>query len=97
MLQKYAKLLNQMAGSHIKLTDIAQIKQSIGSNAIALVPIMGQNKENANHAILHFGNKTMICVGGAILYSDDPSKKARQYQEQLNVYREKASHKSLGL
>ncbi|MCK4973537.1 MAG: orotidine 5'-phosphate decarboxylase [Candidatus Heimdallarchaeota archaeon] len=85
------------AGSHIKLTDIAQIKQSIGNNSIALVPILGQHKENAKHAILHFGDKTIVSVGGAILYSDNPSAKARQYQEQFNAYREKISQKSLGI
>ncbi|MCK5141472.1 MAG: hypothetical protein KAQ70_04710, partial [Candidatus Heimdallarchaeota archaeon] len=85
------------AGSHIQLIDIAQIKQAIGNNAIALVPILGQHKENAKHTILHFGDKTLVCVGGAILYSDDPSAKARQYQEQFNDYREKISQKSLGI
>jgi orotidine-5'-phosphate decarboxylase len=41
------------AGSHIKLTDIAQIKQSIGNNAVALVPILGQHTESAKHTILN--------------------------------------------
>jgi orotidine-5'-phosphate decarboxylase len=85
------------AGSHIKLTDIAQIKQSIGNNAVALVPILGQHTESAKHTILHFGDKTIVSVGGAILYSDNPPSKARKYQEQFNAYREKVSQKSLGI
>ncbi|MBY9000584.1 MAG: orotidine 5'-phosphate decarboxylase [Candidatus Heimdallarchaeota archaeon] len=85
------------AGSHIQLIDVAQIKQNIGNNAIALVPLMGPHKESAKNVILHFGDKAMISVGGAILYSDDPPLKACQFQEEFNTYREKVNQRSFGV
>ena len=85
------------AANHIQITDIAKIKQAIGNRAIGLVPIMGSNKESAISAILHFGDKALISVGGAILYSDNPASKARFYQEQFNAHREKANQRNLGI
>ena len=37
--------------------------------------------------IHHFDNKAMICVGGPIVYSDDPRQKAEEYKELLNKYK----------
>ena len=72
---------------HIDVNDVRKLKETIGTNILALAPIYSSEHLIVKSVIYHFDNKAMICVGGPIVYSEDPRQKAEEYKELLNKYK----------
>ncbi len=72
---------------HIDVKDVRKLKETIGSKTLALSPIYGNEYLIIKSIIYHFDNNAMICVGGPIVYSDDPRQKAEEYKDLLNRFK----------
>jgi len=72
---------------HIDVKDVKKLKETIGSNILALTPIYGNEHLIVKSVIYHFDDNAMVCIGGPIVYSDDPRKKAEEYKLLLNKYK----------
>ncbi|MHA1302770.1 MAG: orotidine-5'-phosphate decarboxylase [Candidatus Heimdallarchaeaceae archaeon] len=72
------------ATGHITKEDIANIRRAVGDRTIALVPGVGAQGGSADSLFFHFGAKTMVNVGRAIIYSENPAKEAEKYQKLFN-------------
>ena len=75
------------ATGHITSDDIKSIRMAVGSNCLALVPGVGVQGGSANTILHYFGSRAMINVGRGIIYSEDPAKAARMYNNQFNEQR----------
>ncbi|MHA1865497.1 MAG: orotidine-5'-phosphate decarboxylase [Candidatus Heimdallarchaeaceae archaeon] len=72
------------ATGHVSKEDVALIRKKVGDRCIALVPGVGAQGGSADSLFFHFGAKTMVNVGRAIIYSTDPKKEAEKYQKMFN-------------
>ncbi|MCG3215230.1 MAG: orotidine 5'-phosphate decarboxylase [Candidatus Heimdallarchaeota archaeon] len=77
---------------HIEISDVSKIKQLIGDNRIALVPLYGTNYTIIKSVIFHNKN-ALVDVGRAITYSDSPSEKAAYYKSLLNDFKNEIADK----
>ena len=68
---------------HIDKSDISKIKQIIGDNSLAMVPLYGKDHTIIKSILYHYSN-AMINVGGAIAYSDNPGEQAAHYKLLIN-------------
>jgi len=68
---------------HIDKSDISKIKQMIGDNSLALVPLYGRDHTIIKSVIYHYSN-AMINVGSAITYADNPEEQAAHYKLLIN-------------
>ena len=68
---------------HIDKSDISKIKQMIGDNTLALVPLYGRDHTIIKSVIYHYNN-AMVTVGSAITYSDNPEEQAAHYKLLIN-------------
>lgn len=78
------------ATGHITNEDIKNIRLAVGDNVIVLVPGVGRQGGNAKTLIHYFGAKTMVNVGRAIIYADNPRKQAREYMQIFNEQRKES-------
>lgn len=78
---------------HIDVKDVRKLKETIGTKILSLVPIYGSEHQIVKSVIYHFDNNAMVCVGGPIVYSDDPRKEAENYKNILNEYQEELREK----
>ena len=72
---------------HIDSKDIGRIRERIGDNVLAMVPLYGKQHLIVKSAIYHYDSKSMISVSGPIIYSDDVASKAEEYKLLLNGFR----------
>ncbi|MCE7740865.1 MAG: hypothetical protein GOP50_00275 [Candidatus Heimdallarchaeota archaeon] len=72
---------------HIDVKDVRKMKETIGSKILALTPIYGSEHLIVKSVIYNFDDNAMICVGGPIVYSDDPGQKAEEYKNLLKKYK----------
>ncbi len=78
---------------HIDVKDVRKLKETIGPNILALAPIYGNEHLIIKSLIYHFDNNAMICVGGPIVYSEDPGAEAEEYKHLLNKYKQEMREK----
>jgi orotidine-5'-phosphate decarboxylase len=78
---------------HIDSKDVGRIRQRIGDNVIAMVPLYGKQYLIVKSAIFHYDTKSMITVGAPIIYSDDVVAKAEEYKLLLNGFRSEMENK----
>ncbi len=81
------------ATGHITGEDIFKIRKAVNDKTIALVPGVGAQGGSAEAIFYHFGSKTMVNVGRAIIYSDAPDKEAEKYQKLFNKQQEEVVKK----
>ena len=79
------------ATGHVKEDEIRLIRQIVGDDKILLVPGVGAQKGDPEKIIRTAGKNILINVGRDIIYSDQPSKRAEQYQTLFSEIREKFS------
>jgi orotidine-5'-phosphate decarboxylase len=75
------------ATGHVTEGDIKTIRTRAGIDKLLLIPGVGTQKGDAEKVITNAGRKTLINVGRAIIYSEDPAKKAEQYNRLFNERR----------
>ena len=83
------------ATGHVTGEEIKQIRQAVGDNTIALVPGVGRQGGDAKTILHYFGAKTMVNVGRAIIYADNPREKARNYKNLFNDQRKEVMEKRI--
>ncbi len=72
---------------HIDSKDVGRIRERIGDDVIAMVPLYGKQHIIVKSAIFHYNTKSMITVSGQIIYSEDIVGKAEEYKLLLNRFR----------
>lgn len=77
-------------GNHVTLDEVARIKHYVGDKTIALIPGVGAQGGDAAPVIKMFGDNSIVNVGTAVLYANDPAKEAEKYQKMLNELRKAA-------
>ena len=78
---------------HIDSKDVGRIKERIGENVLAMVPLYGKQHLIVKSAVFHYDSKSMVVVSGPIIYSDDVVTKAEEYKLLLNRFREEMEQK----
>lgn len=74
------------ATGNVTIENLQTIKEIIGDELLLLVPGVGAQGGNAENIIDLFGNKLMINVGRAIIYTENPAEKAKEFQELFNEH-----------
>ncbi|HLD33988.1 MAG TPA: orotidine 5'-phosphate decarboxylase [Candidatus Nanoarchaeia archaeon] len=72
--------------NHLTLDEIKAVKSIIPDRCV-LVPGIGAQGGEAKSLIDLFGDKTIINVGRAIIYANNPADEARKYRDMLNEMR----------
>jgi orotidine-5'-phosphate decarboxylase len=75
------------ATGHVTEMDIKTIRTRAGEDRLLLIPGIGAQKGDAKKVIKAAGRNVLINVGRAIIYSEDPAQKARQYNTLFNKTR----------
>jgi len=75
------------ATGHVTEEDIKLIRAVAGEDKILLVPGIGVQKGDPEKVIRAGGKNVLINVGRDIIYSEDPSKKAKMYRDLFNKLR----------
>ncbi|MEM2576979.1 MAG: hypothetical protein QW476_03525, partial [Candidatus Bathyarchaeia archaeon] len=70
-------------GKHVSEEDIKEVRQIIGEEKIILFPGVGAQKGDPEKAIKNGGRNILINIGRAIIYSENPRKKAEEYNRIL--------------
>ncbi|MCE7747600.1 MAG: hypothetical protein GPJ51_04340 [Candidatus Heimdallarchaeota archaeon] len=78
---------------HIDSKDVGRIRERIGDNVVAMTPLYGKQHLIVKSTIFHYDGKSLITVGGPIIYSDDSVQKAEEYKLLLNGFREEMSQR----
>jgi orotidine 5'-phosphate decarboxylase subfamily 2 len=76
------------ATGHVTATDIKTIRARAGEDKLFLIPGIGAQKGDAQKVIQTAGKNILINVGRAIIYSENPAEKAREYNKTFNNLRE---------
>lgn len=72
------------ATEHITSEEISEIYKTIGDDKIALIPSEGAQSSNIRKILYHFERNSMVNVGRAIIYSENPIIQAQKYKDILN-------------
>ncbi len=75
------------ATGHVVEGDIRTIRARAGEDKLFLIPGIGAQKGDAEKVIKTAGKNILINVGRAIIYSENPSEKAREYNKTFNEMR----------
>lgn len=75
------------ATGHITAPDIKTIRARAGEDKLLLFPGIGAQKGDAEKVIQTAGKNILINVGRAIIYSENPTEKAKQYNKTFNHLR----------
>jgi len=75
------------ATEHVTPNDIEKIRKTIGVEKIILFPGIGSQSGDAEKAIKYGGKNIIINVGRRIIYSENPSKAAEEYNKKFNQIR----------
>jgi orotidine 5'-phosphate decarboxylase subfamily 2 len=67
------------ATGHVGMQDIKAIRRTIGPDVIMLVPGVGAQKGDPEKAIIGSGPQLILNVGRDIIYSENPSQRAKSY------------------
>ena len=78
------------ATGHVTFSDIALIRREAGDDKLLLIPGVGTQKGDPAKVVSAGGKNILINVGRDIIYAEDPSKKAREYNDLFNNLRKKA-------
>jgi len=74
-------------GKYTTGKDIKKVREIIGEEKIILFPGIGMQKGDPKKAIKNGGKNILINVGRTIIYSENPRKKAEEYNEMFNKIR----------
>ena len=72
------------ATEHITSEEISELHKTLGKNRIALIPGVGAQGGNAKKILFHFERNSLVNVGRAIIYSENPIIEAQKYRDILN-------------
>ncbi len=75
------------ATGHVTEYDIRTIRTRAGTDKLLLIPGIGAQKGDAQKVIKVAGRNTLINVGRAVIYSENPTEKAEQYNTLFNKIR----------
>ena len=75
------------ATEHVTPNDIEKIRKTIGFEKVILFPGIGSQSGDTEKAIKYGGKNIIINVGRRIIYSENPSKAAEEYNERFNLIR----------
>jgi orotidine-5'-phosphate decarboxylase len=70
--------------NYVTEIDIKNVREIIGEEKIILFPGIGAQKGNPEKAIKFGGENILINVGRAIIYSENPKRKAEEYKKLFN-------------
>lgn len=73
--------------------DIKSVREIIGEEKIILFPGIGAQKGDPEKAIKFGGENILINVGRAIIYSENPKKKAEEYNKLFNEIKSMKAYK----
>jgi orotidine 5'-phosphate decarboxylase subfamily 2 len=79
------------ATGHVTELDIRTVRTRAGIDKLLLIPGIGAQKGDAQKVIKAARRNTLINVGRAIIYSDNPAENAEQYNILFNKTRKAAS------
>ena len=72
------------ATEHITSEEISELHGILGKNKLALIPGVGAQGGNAKKILYHFERNSIVNVGRAIIYSENPIIEAQKYCDILN-------------
>lgn len=72
------------ATGHVTEEDIETVRKTVGEDKIFLIPGVGKQKGEPEKVIKAGGANILINVGRDIIYSDNPRRKAEEYNETFN-------------
>ncbi len=72
------------ATEHITSEEVSELHKTLGENKIALIPGVGAQGGNAKKILYHFERNSLVNVGRAIIYSENPIIEAQKYRDILN-------------
>jgi orotidine-5'-phosphate decarboxylase len=75
------------ATGHVTEEDIRTVRAKVGEDKLFLTPGIGAQKGDAEKVIKTAGKKLLINVGRAVIYSENPTQKAEQYNKSFNELR----------
>jgi len=75
------------ATGHVTEEDIRTVRAKAGEDKLFLIPGIGAQKGDAEKIIKTVGKNILINVGRAIIYSENPTQKAEQYNKSFNELR----------
>ncbi len=75
------------ATGHVTGEDIRTVRAKAGEDKLFLIPGIGAQKGDAEKVIKTAGKNILINVGRAIIYSENPTQKAEQYNKSFNELR----------
>ena len=74
------------ATGHVTEDDIKAIRKCSGEDKVFLIPGVGKQKGDPDKVLKASGQNVIINIGRDIIYSDNPRKKAEEYNNALNEY-----------
>ena len=75
------------ATGHVSENDIRLIREMVGQDKVFLVPGVGAQKGDPEKVIKAGGKNVLINVGRDVIYTNNPSGKAKEYTNMLNKIR----------
>jgi orotidine-5'-phosphate decarboxylase len=75
------------ATGHVTEEDIRSVRAEVGEDKLFLIPGIGAQKGDAEKVIKTAGKNILINVGRAIIYSENPTQEAEQYNRSFNELR----------
>jgi orotidine 5'-phosphate decarboxylase subfamily 2 len=81
------------ATGHVTESDILSIRSTVGEDKVFLIPGVGAQKGDPEKVVRSGGKNILINVGRDIIYSDNPQRKATEYNKMFNEIRK--THKSV--
>ena len=75
------------ATGHVTEEDIRTVRAKAGEDKLFLIPGIGAQKGDAEKVIKTAGKNILINVGRAVIYSENPTQKAEQYNKSFNDLR----------
>ena len=72
------------ATEHITSEEILELHETLGKDKLVLIPGVGAQGGNAKKILYHFEKKSIVNVGRAIIYSENPIIEAQKYRDILN-------------
>ncbi|MHA1408349.1 MAG: orotidine 5'-phosphate decarboxylase [Candidatus Heimdallarchaeaceae archaeon] len=93
----YASLCNKAhadgsiigATEHITSEEVSKLHELLGEKKLALIPGVGAQGGNAKKILYFFERNSLVNIGRAIIYSENPSLEAQKYRDMLNNQLEK--------
>lgn len=75
------------ATGHVSSEDMIAVRDIVSSDTIFLIPGIGAQGGDIEKAVKHAGSNILVNASRAVIFADNPAKKAQEYNKLVNSFR----------